>query len=75
MDFRERGWCGIDWVGLAQDMDQWRAPANTVLKLRDSYKFGKLLSSSATGGLSKRAQLRESCLFNHLSCRQMFWRM
>jgi hypothetical protein len=25
MDLRERGWCGMDWIDLAQDMDQWRA--------------------------------------------------
>jgi hypothetical protein len=28
------GWCGVDWVGLAQDSDQWRALVNTVMNLR-----------------------------------------
>jgi hypothetical protein len=34
MDLREVGWGGMDWIDLAQDMDQWRARVNTVMKLR-----------------------------------------
>jgi hypothetical protein len=30
------GWDGVDWIGLAQDRDQWRAPVNTVMNLRVS---------------------------------------
>jgi hypothetical protein len=26
MDLREIGWDGMDWMDLAQDRDQWRAP-------------------------------------------------
>jgi hypothetical protein len=33
MDFRERGWDGMDWIHLAQDRDQWRALVNTVINL------------------------------------------
>jgi hypothetical protein len=33
MDLRELGWDGVDWIDMAQDMDQWRALGNTVLKL------------------------------------------
>jgi hypothetical protein len=25
MDLREIGWDGVDWIDLAQDMDDWRA--------------------------------------------------
>jgi hypothetical protein len=25
MDLRDTGWGGMDWIDLAQDMDQWRA--------------------------------------------------
>jgi hypothetical protein len=25
MDLLETGWCGVDWIGLAQNMDKWRA--------------------------------------------------
>jgi hypothetical protein len=31
MDLREIGWDGIDWIGLAQDSDQWRAFVNTTI--------------------------------------------
>jgi hypothetical protein len=34
MDIRTVGWGGIDWIGLAQDRDQWRASVNTVMNLR-----------------------------------------
>jgi hypothetical protein len=30
---RERGWDGMDWIDLSQDMDQWRVLVNTVLNL------------------------------------------
>jgi transposase len=34
MDLREIEWCGMGWIDLAQDMDQWRALVNTVMNLR-----------------------------------------
>jgi hypothetical protein len=34
MDLRETGWGGMDWIDLAQDKKQWRAPVNTVMNLR-----------------------------------------
>jgi hypothetical protein len=34
MDLSEIGWDGIDWIDLAQDRDQWRAPMNRVLNLK-----------------------------------------
>jgi hypothetical protein len=34
MDLREMGWDGMDWMDLAQDMDQWRALVNTVMNIR-----------------------------------------
>jgi hypothetical protein len=34
IDLREIRWDGMDWIDLAQDRDQWRAPVNTVMKLR-----------------------------------------
>jgi hypothetical protein len=33
MDLGEIGWDGRDWIELAQDRDQWRALANTVMNL------------------------------------------
>jgi hypothetical protein len=34
MELREIEWGGIDWIDLAQDMDQWRALVNTAMNLR-----------------------------------------
>jgi hypothetical protein len=34
MDLREIGWDGMYWIDLAQDRDQWRALAITVMNLR-----------------------------------------
>jgi hypothetical protein len=34
MDLVEVGWGDIDWIGLAQDRDRWRALVNSVLNLR-----------------------------------------
>jgi hypothetical protein len=33
MDLREMGWYGMDWIDLAQDMDQWRTLVSTVMNL------------------------------------------
>jgi hypothetical protein len=33
IDLRETGWEGVEWIHLAQDMDQWLALVNTVMNL------------------------------------------
>jgi hypothetical protein len=30
----EVGWVDVDWIGLAQDRDRWRALVNSALNLR-----------------------------------------
>jgi hypothetical protein len=40
MDLREIGWGGMDWIGLAQERDRWRALVNMVMNL-----FHKMLGS------------------------------
>jgi hypothetical protein len=30
----EIGWGGVDWIGLAQDRNKWRALVNVVMNLR-----------------------------------------
>jgi hypothetical protein len=34
----EIGWGGVDWIGLAQDRDKWRAPVNAVMNFSGSIK-------------------------------------
>jgi hypothetical protein len=34
VDLGERVWCGIEWLGLAHDRDQWRALVNMVMNLQ-----------------------------------------
>jgi hypothetical protein len=34
MDLKEVGWGDVDWIGLAQDRNSWRALVNSVLNLR-----------------------------------------
>jgi hypothetical protein len=34
MDLREVGWDGVDWIDMAQGVDQWRALMSTILDIR-----------------------------------------
>jgi hypothetical protein len=34
MDLGEVEWSDVDWIGLAKDMNRWRAVVNSVLNLR-----------------------------------------
>jgi hypothetical protein len=34
MDLGEVGWGDVDWIGLAQDRNRWKALVNSVLNLR-----------------------------------------
>jgi hypothetical protein len=34
MDLGEVGWSDVDWIGLAQDRNKWRALVNSVFNLR-----------------------------------------
>jgi hypothetical protein len=69
MALREIGWGGVDLIGLAQDTDQWKVLVNTVMNLWVPQNIGKFLSSCATGGFPRRAQLRggSSCKCTDLS--------
>jgi hypothetical protein len=33
-DLGKIGWGGVDWIGLAQDKEKWRALVNAVTNLR-----------------------------------------
>jgi hypothetical protein len=34
MDLGEVGWDDVDWIGLAQDRNRWRALVNSILNFR-----------------------------------------
>jgi hypothetical protein len=34
MELRDIEWCGMDWIELAKDRDQWRVVLNTIMNLR-----------------------------------------
>jgi hypothetical protein len=57
IDLGEVGWGDVDWIGLAQDMNRWRALVNSVLNLRVPCNAGKLSSGLTSSGLSGSAQL------------------
>jgi hypothetical protein len=37
MDLGEIRWSGVDWIGLGQNKDRWKALINAVMSLRISY--------------------------------------
>jgi hypothetical protein len=41
MDLVEIGWGSVDWIGLAQDREKWKAVVNAVMNLR----FHKMLGN------------------------------
>jgi hypothetical protein len=57
MDLVKVGWGDVDWIGLAQDRDRWRALVNSVLNLRVPQNAGKVLSIQTTRELSSSTQL------------------
>jgi hypothetical protein len=48
------GWGDVDWIGLAQDSDKWRALVNEP---SGSISAEKLSSDFTTGGISNSAEL------------------
>jgi hypothetical protein len=62
MHLGEMGWGDVDWIGVVQDRNRWRALVDSVLNLWVPENDGELSSVLTTGGLSSGAQLqRVSC--------------
>jgi hypothetical protein len=57
MDLGEVGWVDVDWIGVVQDRNRWRALVNSVLNLRVPRNAGTLSSGLTSSGLSSSAQL------------------
>jgi hypothetical protein len=51
MDLRETGRGEMCWIDLAQNVTTWRIFVNGIMKFRDPYNVGKLLSSCTTSGV------------------------
>jgi hypothetical protein len=48
MGLGEVGWGDVDWIGLAQGRNKWKALVNSVLERRVPWNAGTFLSGCAT---------------------------
>jgi hypothetical protein len=48
---------GMDWIGLAQDIDRWRTIVNAVMNLRVPVNAGNFLTSCNPVSFSRRTLL------------------
>jgi hypothetical protein len=57
MDLVDIGWGGVNYIGLAQDRDKWRALENVVMNLYVPHNASTLSSGYTSGGPLSSAQL------------------
>jgi hypothetical protein len=60
MGLKEGGYEGMDWINLAGDRDQWRAPVNTVKNLRVLRKAGDSRPAQRLLAMSRSDQFMNS---------------
>jgi hypothetical protein len=64
MDLGERGWGGVNCIGLAQNRDKWRALVNVVMKILNSIQCWETTEWLHNWWLSSSAKLnRVSYIF------------
>jgi hypothetical protein len=56
IDLKEMGWEGVNWIHLAQDIDQWWVLLDTVMNLQLPYYAGNFLSSETTVSFSRKTR-------------------
>jgi hypothetical protein len=54
MDLADIEWGGVDWVSLAQDMENWRVFVNAVMNLQVSQSARKLSSAPSISAQLQR---------------------
>jgi hypothetical protein len=62
IDLRDIACGGMDWIDLAQDMDQWRAHENVAINLRFPQTVGSFVECLHNRSFSRRAQLHTRIL-------------
>jgi hypothetical protein len=58
---------GVDWIGLAQDREKWKALVNAVMNLLVLLNAGRLPLGFTTVGFPSGAQLHKFRYFTTLS--------
>jgi hypothetical protein len=47
------GWCGVDWIDMAQNRDPGQVLVKTLINLQIPSNVGKFFSDQATDGFSR----------------------
>jgi hypothetical protein len=69
MDLGGVRWDGVDWIGLTEDRNKWRALVNSVMNFRVPQNAGKLSS-----GLTSSAELHRVSELHGVIIREEFRR-